>query len=145
MLCLRSSISSGQRSSATRKSTSPTEITSSTKCTNSSGSSSGSFSVILVSDEVNFWFGGLSWSWSPNSDVRCGFSFLGKDVDESLLLSLFRQDDFSLLLAVSGWSFHENNVHVFVSVAGNTDHSGLRVCGLFWSGVNVSICDKING
>jgi len=92
---------------------------------------------ILVTDEVDLWAGGLSWSWSTDLDIRGRFSLLAEDVDQSLLLSLFWEDDFGLLLEVIGSGLDENDVYVFVLVSGNSDDSGLSVNGLFWGRVHV--------
>ena len=95
--------------------------------------------TIFVTDEVDLWFGRLSWSWSTDLDIRSGFSFLAENVDQGLLFPLFGEDDFSLLLEVVGWSFYEDDVYVFVLVSGNSDDSRLTVNGLFWGRMDISV------
>jgi hypothetical protein len=99
--------------------------------------------LILVSDEINGWLALYGSSWSSNLEVGGSIEFSVQDVNESLLLVLFWENDFSLLAGRAGWGLYEDDVDVFVLTSWNSDNSGLFISRLIWSNMNVDVSEGL--
>lgn len=68
----------------------------------------------LVTDEVYFWFGWSSRSWSWDADLWCVFGSLDQNVDESFLGVLLDLRDNWDGWGWWGWGFDEDDFVVFL-------------------------------
>jgi hypothetical protein len=103
------------------------------------GSISTSFLLVLVSDEEYFWLAWESCSWSSYLHIVRVLRLLHQDIDDSLLLGLFWENNFSLGLTGGAWGLNENDVHMLVSSTVDSEDLVLDEGWLIWSSVDVDL------
>jgi len=69
---------------------------------------------ILVSDKVDFGFGGLGWWGGSDPHVLTSLRLLEEDVHEGLLLWGWRKLDLLSVLGCGAWGLDEDDLVVFI-------------------------------